>query len=60
VFIQIPQVMNDGDISVAVDQLVASKRLVVLLAPRLQVIFETRDVVEQQTTLGSQPLQFLS
>lgn len=47
-FIQIPQVVDDGDIPVAVYQLVASERLPVSLTPRLQVIFQRCDVVEQQ------------
>jgi hypothetical protein len=46
-FIQIPQVVDDGG-TIAVYQLFASKRLAVLPTPRLQVIFQTCDVVKQQ------------
>jgi len=38
-FIQIPQVVDDGDISIAIYELIASKRLTILLTPRFQVIF---------------------
>jgi len=38
-FIQIPQVVDDGDISIAIYELIASKRLTILLTPQFQVIF---------------------
>jgi len=45
-FVQIPQIVNDADIVILVDQVVARERLSVLLAPYVQVIFQTCDVVE--------------
>jgi hypothetical protein len=47
-FVQVPQVVDDGDISVAIYQLIASEWLVVFLTPCLEMILQTGDIVEQQ------------
>jgi hypothetical protein len=45
-FIQVPQVVNDGDVTIAVYQLIAGLRFAVPSAPRMKVIFEGSDVVD--------------
>jgi len=45
-FIQIPQIVDDSDISIAVYQLIPSKRLPIPLTPQLQVIFQACDVID--------------
>jgi hypothetical protein len=47
-FVQIPQVVDDGDILVVVYQVFSSKWLTILIAPSLQMIFQACDVVKQQ------------
>ena len=47
-FVQIPQVVDDGDILVVVYQVFSSKWLTILIAPSFQMIFQACDVVEQQ------------
>lgn len=47
-FVQIPQVVDDGDILVVVYQVFSGKWLTILIAPSFQMIFQTCDIVEQQ------------
>lgn len=47
-FVQIPQIVDQRDIPITIYHLIPSERLPVLLAPRLQVIFQARNVIDQQ------------
>jgi len=50
-FVQIPQVVDDGDITVVVYQVFSGKWLTIFIAPSFQMIFQACDVVEQQRYL---------